>query len=158
LERSQPALAAQVSPMGTGDTLKVVYVERPAGTADTDRLSFDTFRGGGDLRVGTATFAAAQRLNAVDDTGSASLLTGCPGLTGGADVQTPDVANDGNRVVFAARAMATQPLSVFITTIDGSAPCVQVTPALPDTPAGLKFHNFSPVFSPDGKWIVFAST
>jgi hypothetical protein len=60
-------------------------------------------------------------------------------------------------VVFAARSLASEPLGVFIVRISDKA-CQRVTPAAPDAGNGLKVHNFDPAFSPDGKWIVFAST
>jgi hypothetical protein len=152
LERSQPAVAASVTPMGSGDTLKIVYVERGAGTADADRLAFDTFRGNAVLRTATATLNANGELaNATADT--AILSAACMGA---GDIQAPDVANDGDRVVFAGRAAAGDPLSVFLAKIsDGS--CITVTPPVSNG-SGPKIHNFDPAFSPDGKWIVFAST
>jgi hypothetical protein len=156
LERG--ALAGQVSPMNPGDTLNVVYVERPLGSANADRLAFDTFSGGADLRLAPTTLAAGEAIGAIDAGAATSLLTGCPGLTAGtADVQAPEVALDGNRVVFAARNAASEPLGVFLTTIDGSAACQRVTPVATDG-SGIKVHNFDPVISPDGNWIVFAST
>jgi len=154
LERSKLVTDGEVTAMGAGDTIKVVYVERNAGTADVDRLSFDTFRGGSVLLAATSTLAAGQKLGAMAD--GAPISGGCPGLTAGADIQAPDVANDGNRVVFAARNSAAEPLGVFMVDI-GGAGCQRVTPAVPDS-NGLKVHNFDPAFSPDGKWIVFAST
>ncbi|HSR95549.1 MAG TPA: hypothetical protein VLM79_00710, partial [Kofleriaceae bacterium] len=151
------ALGTQTSSMNMGDTLPIVYVERPATPVDVDRLSFDTFHGGAELRVATATFADNnQKLADVPEGGVIS--DQCPGLTAGGDIQTPDVANDGNRVVFAGRGSASEPLSVYITKLDNPAACVRVTPLVADAPSGLKNHNFSPAFSPDGKWIVFAST
>jgi hypothetical protein len=157
LDRERAALAGQVSSMAAGETLRVIYVERTAGTADVDRLAFDTFRGGAELKAGTSTLAANQALGTIDAAAATSLSAGCPGLTAAADVQAPDVANDGNRVVFAARNSAAEPLGVFLATIDGSAGCQRVTAAAPDS-LGLKVHSFDPAFSPDGKWIVFAST
>jgi hypothetical protein len=158
LERGKLLTDGQVSPMDATDTLKVVYVERNAGTADVDRLSFDTFRGGADLRAGTsAPLGKTQTVGGVNDAAAQPLLANCTGLTAGvADVQAPDVANDGDRVVFAARNSAAEPLGVFLVKLSDSS-CERVTPAAPDS-NGLKIHNFDPAFSPDGKWIVFAST
>jgi Tol biopolymer transport system component len=155
INRERAALAAQVTDMGTGKPATIVYVQRPAGSADTDRLSFDTFRGGAELHAVTTTFGANQSITPVAAGGT--VLSDPCGVTGG-DIQTPDVANDGDRVVFAGRANANAPLSVYLVKLS-DASCVTVTPAVPDDQtSGLKFHNFSPVFSPDGKWIVFAST
>jgi hypothetical protein len=158
LERDQLVTAGQVTPMGPADTVRVVYVERNAGTADVDRLSFDTFRTGADLRVATsAPLGKTQTVGGLNEGTSQPLLANCPGLTAGtADVQAPDVANDGNRVVFAARNAASEPLGVFLVKLSDLS-CQRVTPAAPDS-NGLKVHNFDPAFSPDGQWIVFAST
>jgi hypothetical protein len=158
LERGKLVTAGEVSPMSPTDTLKVVYVERNAGTADVDRLSFDTFRGGADLRAGTsAALGKTQAVGGVNDSAAQPLLASCTGLAAGvADVQAPDVANDGDRVVFAARNSAAEPLGVFLVKLSDSS-CQRVTPAAPDS-NGLKVHNFDPAFSPDGNWIVFAST
>jgi len=154
INRERAALAGQVTDMGSGKPATIVYVERPTGTTD-DRLAFDTFRGGASLHAVTTTFGATQTLAAVDVGGSTPLGGAC----GVGDVQTPDVANDGDRVVFAARATAAAPLGVFLTKLSDPTSCVTVTPAAPDDQAsGLKIHNFAPAFSPDGKWIVFAST
>ena len=162
IKRERAALGDQVTAMDDGKPIQIVYVERPVGTADTDRLSFDTFRGGADLRVATATFGSdpahvnQQQFAAVDATADTASITGNCGLGGDADIRTPDVANDGHRVVFAGRASAGEPLGVFLVDLAGGA-CQRVTPAAADS-NGLKVHNFDPVFSPDGNWIVFAST
>jgi len=162
IKRERAALGDQVTDMTDGKPIKIVYVERPTGTADTDRLGFDTFRGAADLRVATATFGSdaqhlgQQQFGAVDAaTDTISIASGC-GLGADPDIRTPDVANDGARVVFAARASAAEPLGVFLVDITGSG-CQRVTPPAADS-NGLKVHNFDPTFSPDGNWIVFAST
>jgi WD40 repeat protein len=156
-ERADLLAKGQVTSMNAGDPIKIVYVERTAGTATAGRLEFDTFKGGADLKVATTTFAANQVLNPADAGGAQSLLGGCAGLTAGtADVSYPNVANDGTRVVFAARNSVAEPLGVFMVNIDGSN-CQRVTPAVPDQ-NGIHIHNFDPVFAPDGSAIVFAST
>jgi hypothetical protein len=162
IKRERAGLADQLTDMSDGKQLQLVYVERPIGTADPDRLNFDAFRGGAELRTATATFGGDAKhpnqgaIGTVDAVaGSAAISNGC-GLGDSPDIQTPDVANDGTRVVFAGRATADDPLGVFLVDIAGAS-CQRVTPAVPDA-GGLKVHNFNPVFSPDGNWIVFAST
>ncbi|NVB79270.1 MAG: hypothetical protein HOV81_12785 [Kofleriaceae bacterium] len=150
INRERAALGTQVTQMNSGDTMPVVFVDRPAGQA-ADRLEFDTFQGGADLVVSTATFGA----NFGHDMtlGAPTTLLGdasCAGARGG-DIQAPDVANDGDTVAFAARPSANVPLSVWTVKISTGV-CTQITPA-----SGM-IHNFDPAFSPDGQWIVFAST
>ncbi len=151
INRERGAIAGSVTPMDSGNTIDIVYVDRPAGQA-ADRLMFDTFQGQADLVSVTATFGGAYG-KALSVTGTPnSLLGNCTGLTPGAvDVSAPDVANDGDRVAFAARASAGAPLSVYIVRLSNGA-CTQVTP-----PSGT-IHNFDPAWSPDGKYLVFAST
>ncbi|MGE5184299.1 MAG: hypothetical protein ACM31C_19655 [Acidobacteriota bacterium] len=147
--RERAAMAAEVTPMGQGDTVNLVYVTRPAGQA-AGRLEFDTFQGGADLKVVQATFGAnfGQQLAV---TGTAQSLLGNCGLGASPDIGLPDVANDGDSVAFAGRASASVPWSIYRVSI-ASGTCTQVTPA-----SGM-IHNFDPAWSPDGAYIVFAST
>ena len=156
INRERAALGAQVTDMGTGKPATIIYVERPSGSADTDRLSFDSFRGGATLRSVTTTFTATQGITPVDVGGVAPIDLSACGLGASPDIQTPDVANDGDRIVFAGRASAAVPLEVFLVKLSGG--CTPVTQVAPDAPSGLKIHNFAPAFSPDGNWVVFAST
>ena len=149
------ALGTAVTPMGTGDPVSIVYVQR-AQAPMAGRLEFDTFQGGAELMVADTTFGAGSVVNAVGAGGSTPIHTGCAGLGATADIGPPDVAFDGRRVTFAARASAAEPLAVFAVNIDGTG-CVRVTPAAPDS-NGIKVHNFDPAWSPDGSHIVFAST
>src|SRR6185436_19746156 len=105
------------------------------------------------------TFGAGQQINTAGSGASTSLLAAsCAGmgLTAGADIQSPNVANDGTRIAFAARSSMNEPLSIWVVNADGSG-CNRITPAAPDA-NGMKIHNFDPVWAPDGSAIVFAST
>jgi hypothetical protein len=156
IERTALLAANQVTSMNSGDPIEIVYVQRNAG-ATQGRLDFDTFQGGADLRIVGTTFGAGQQITQVGSSTSRSLLTNCPGLTANtADIQNPNVANDGRRIAFAGRNGPTEPLSVWVVTADGVT-CNRITPAAPDA-GGLKIHNFDPVWAPDGSAIVFAST
>ncbi|HEY5951163.1 MAG TPA: hypothetical protein VIV40_36980, partial [Kofleriaceae bacterium] len=151
INRERGAIAGELTPMNQNDNVELVYVDRPAGQA-ADRLQFDTFQGQADLKHVTATFGGPYGRNLSVTGTAASLLGNCAGLTANtADVQAPDVANDGDRVAFAARNSATSPLSVYVVRLSNGT-CTQVTP-----PSGM-IHNFDPAWSPDGKYLVFAST
>lgn len=155
-ERTELLATGEVTSMNQGDPIRIVYVQRNAGST-AGRLEFDTFQGQADLRVVSATFGTGQQIGAVDAGTSTSLLANCNGLTAGtADIQHPNVAHDGNRVVFAGRNAAGEPLSVWVVTIDG-ATCNRITPPVADS-NGIKVHNFDPVWAPDGSAVVFAST
>ncbi len=154
LERA--ALGGEVTPMGAGDTVEIVYVDRTTPPT-AGRLEFDTFQGGADLRIVATTVDGSGTVQPVGEGGSQSLLGNCAGLTSGtADVQAPDVSHDGNRIAFAARNSANEPLGVFVVDRNGTT-CTRVTPAAADA-NGLKVHNFDPAWSPDGNHLVFAST
>jgi hypothetical protein len=156
ITRERAALAGGVTPMGAGDPVSIVFVERSQGSSSAGRLEFDTFQGTADLRVANTTFAAGQGINPIDVAATTSLLAGCPGITASMDVQSPDVANDGTRVVFAMRRSAAEPLTLWTVNIDGTS-CTQLLPAQPDS-NGIKVHDFDPAWSPDGTYVVFAST
>lgn len=151
ITRERATIADQVTPMTANSTVQIVYVDRPAGQG-ADHLEFATFQGGADLLSVTATFGGNFGRDLSITGTPQSLLGNCAGLTANtADVQAPDVANDGDRVAFAARNSAASPLGVYIVRISTGA-CTQVTP-----PSGM-IHNFDPAWNADGKTLVFAST
>ncbi len=148
------ALTGKITPMADGDPIDIVYIDRPAPVAG--RLEFDTFEGGADLKRVTTRFVGDnQQLQPVAASTAVSLLGAC-GLGASPDVQAPDVANDGNRVAFAGRASAAEPLGVFVVELS-TGTCKRITPITPDS-NGLRVHNFDPAWSPDGNFLVFAST
>lgn len=155
IERAALLAADLVSPMGPGDTLPLVYVDRAATHVATP-LEFDTYQPGSDLMVATATLGADGAITSVG--GATSLLDGCAGAANRSqvDVRSPDIRFDGENVAFAMRTSAAEPLGVYIVGIDGSG-CQRLTPAQPDA-NGLKQHDFDPAWSPDGEFVVFAST
>jgi WD40-like Beta Propeller Repeat len=153
IERQALLTAGEVTSMDSGDTARIVFVERQA-TNLAGRLEFDTYQANSDLRVATATFGANQAIASV--AASTSLLGNCGVTVANVDVQAPSVKRDGRTVAFAMRTSATDPLGIWTVDLDTLA-CQRVTPAAPDQ-TGIKIHNFDPAWSPDGNWIVFAST
>lgn len=153
IERQALITAGEVDDFAGGTTLPLVYVDR-AATHVAGPLEFDTYQGGSDLRVATATADANGVITGAG--GSTSLLTNCGVSTASADVRAPDIRRDGTTVVFAMRTGAGDPLGLWQVQTDGSN-CTRLTPPEGDR-NGLKIHNFDPAWSPDGEWIVFAST
>lgn len=155
IEREELIAQNQVLSLGEGDPVHIVYVERDVSHVASP-LEFDTFQGGSDLLVAPATVAANGALSV--DGASSSLLDGCPGVGDRAqvDVSGPDLRRDGETVVFSMRIGADQARQLYTVRIDGSE-CARLTE--PQAPVeGVAVHNFDPAFSPDGEWIVFAST
>lgn len=151
LERT--AAASQVTVMNTGSSVPVVYVQRPANSA-AGRLEFDTFQGGADLRVVAGTFGAALGgiLRVVDNATQRSLIGAC-NLGGSPDIGRPSVRNDGDTVAFAGRTSAGTGWRLYTVSIANPSTCSQVATGT----TGLA-HDFDPTWSPDGTYIVFAST
>jgi hypothetical protein len=146
---------AQVTNMASGQPIDIVYVQRAAAPT-TDRLQLDNGAIDAQLMAAGTTFGADSSVNSVGAGTATPIHTGCAGLGATADIGPPDIAFDGTRVAFAARATANEGFSVYAVNVDGTG-CVRVTQAMTD-PSGIKVHNFDPAWSPDGTHLVFAST
>lgn len=155
IERQQLTAAGQVDALGAGSTVPLIYVDRLETHVATP-LEFDTYQPDSDLLVVDATLDANGTITGVG--APRSLLDSCPNTTPrtAVDVRSPDVRYDGTSVTFAMRTAQADPLSVYTVNIDGTG-CQRITPAQPDV-NGLKIHDFDPAWSPDGQYIVFAST
>jgi hypothetical protein len=153
VERAAMVGRGEIDALDAGSTMPLVYVERAATHVATP-LEFDTYQGGSDLRVAPASVGT---LGAITGVGAdTSLLGNCGVNTAQVDVRAPDIRHDGTTIVFAMRTGATDPLGIWRVNTDGSN-CQRITPPEPDV-GGLKVHNFDPAWSPDGEWIVFASS
>jgi hypothetical protein len=151
VDMERAAMATKVTPMDMGDTIPVVYVDRPAGQA-AGRLEFDTFQAGAELRVVTGTFGASYgRDLTVANATQASLSASC-GLGANPDIGRPSVKNDGDTVAFAGRAAASAGWRIYTVSIASKA-CAQV-----NTGSTGSISDFDPAWSPDGSYLVFAST
>jgi hypothetical protein len=149
IEREALIAKGQALPLGAGDTVPLVYVERQTNHV-AGPLEFSTYQPDSDLRVAQATLDANGSITGVG--GSTSLIGNCPGVGGNTtavDVRAPDVGPDGTQLVFAMRTQAADTLNVYKVNLDGSG-CVKLT----TNAAGV--HSFDPAWSPDGLAIVYA--
>jgi hypothetical protein len=155
IERQALLDQGDVSPLGSGDQVAIVYIDR-AATHVASPLEFDTYQPDSDLMVAYATLDADGSIGAVG--APSSIVGGCPGAGNRAqvDVRSPDVRFDGTTVAFAMRTAAGDPLGIYTVGIDGSN-CQRITPAQP-AQNGIAIHDFDPAWSPNGQYIVFAST
>ena len=155
IEREVLIEDGEATPMDAGDTVPLVYVERDASHVATP-LEFDTYQPGSDLLVADATVTGEGALAEIGE--PRSLLGACDGADNRdvVDVSKPDVRRDGQTVVFSLRTSEDEPRQLYTTDLEGST-CEQVTPDEGEVD-GIPVHNFDPVWSPDGAWIVYAST
>ncbi len=153
IERGAMVTRGEVAAMASGDTVPLIYVQRPANQL-AGPLEFDTYQAGADLRVADASLGDQGAVTGVG--ASRSLLGGCGVNPADVDVRGPDVRHDGTSIAFAMRTSASDPLGLWLVNVDGTG-CRRLTPAEPDR-NGLKIHNFDPAWSPDGTWLVYAST
>lgn len=159
-ERAAAVADGRVTAMADGDTLPVIYVDRPA---DPDRvIDFATFRGGARLMRTDVTVGPGGRLSAGSGTATEIDLSDC-GTFGDIDVRRPEVSYDGTRMVFALRDGEADGLDLFESDLDG-ANCQQLTTDGEGSADGVPIHNFDPVYVPDdplrapGGAVVYAST
>ena len=153
IERAALVTRGEVAPMAAGQQVALVYIDREASHL-AGPLEFDSFQGASDLRIADAALGDDGAITGVG--ASRSLLATCGVSAAQVDVRNPDIRGDGTTVAFAMRTSAAEPLGIWVVDVDGTG-CRRVTPALPDR-NGLKVHNFDPAWSPDGAWLVYAST
>jgi hypothetical protein len=154
IERAALIAAGDVLSLAAGGQVPVVYVARQPGHTASP-LEFDDYQADSDLRVSMATVGAGGGLDLPIPAGT-SILGDCGVNLAQADVRGPDVRFDGNTVAFAMRTSAGSPLQIYTVELD-SGNCTQVTDD-EGSVDGILIHNFDPAWSPDGNWIVYAST
>ncbi len=159
-ERTAAVAAGLVSELADGDTVPVVYVDRPA---DSDRvIDFATYRGGARLMRVDVPVGPLGVLAPTGDAGTAIDLSSC-GVGADVDVRGPEISYDATRMVFALRNGADDGLDIYESDLDG-ANCVALTTDGTGSADGVPIHNLDPVYvpadpeaNPDGA-IAYAST
>lgn len=158
-ERAAAVAEGRVSALNEGDTVPIFYVDRPA---NRDRvIDFATYRGGARLMRVDATVDAAGRLTAFSAPVEID-LSSC-GAGGDYDVRRPEIAYEGDRMLFALRVGEADGLNIYEADLDGQG-CVALTSDGGEVDNGVPIHNFDPMYvppdpklDPDGG-VVFAST
>lgn len=155
IERQALVAQNQVFDLAEGSTVNIVYVDRQENHM-AGPLEFDTFQANSDLMVVPADIGPEGALSV--NAAAVSLLGSCAGAADRSqvDVSGPDVSIDGTTVAFAMQIGAAESKQLYTVNIDGTG-CTRVTDPEPAV-SGIKIHNFDPAWSPDGEWLVYAST
>jgi len=158
-ERAAAVADGRVSALDEGDTVPIVYVDRPASS---DRvIDFATFRSGAQLMRIDATLGVDGSF-ASFGTPAPIDLTAC-GAGADVDVRGPEISYDGERMAFALRTAESDGLNIYASALDGSG-CVQLTTDGGQVADGVPIHNLDPVWIPPDPihapqgGIVYAST
>lgn len=153
IEREEAIAAGELFPESEV-VRSVVWVSRPTGVGEP--RDFDTYRPGADLVMAPATYDAASEDLTLGP--EASLLGGCGLDASSADVRSPAVSWDGERIAFAARSSASAPFRLYWMQSDGTG-CEPIPGIAPSTDQedGILTHDIDPTFAADGR-IVFASS
>ncbi len=159
-EREAAVADGRVTAMADGDTVPVVYVDRPV---DADRVvDFATFRGGARLMRTDLAVGSGGRLTPTGAAATEIELSACGSFTD-VDVRRPEFSYDATRIVFALRDGEADGLDLYEVNLDGTD-CRALTTDGAGSVDGVAIHNFDPVYvpadpelAPSGA-IVYAST